>query len=91
MVGNMQPDLKPHTKEWFLALRAVNPAQANHTRQILKAAGRDDVCSVCGDHPASDFRIVSGGIPAGAPTQIRLCDDCRQMRETLQGERYEMV
>jgi len=84
-------DLKPHTKEWFLALQGAAPGQAAHTRQILKVAGRDDVCSVCGDHPASDFRIVSRGIPVGAPTQIRLCGNCRQMREILLGERYTTV
>jgi hypothetical protein len=91
MAAIMQTDLKPHTKEWFSALQAVAPEQAAHTRTILDASGREDVCSICGEDPANDVRIVNGALPPGTPTQIRLCDDCRQARQAMHGERYEMV
>ena len=47
----------PHTDEWFQALEDFNPLQAAITRQIVKLAGRADVCSIRGDRPASDYMI----------------------------------
>jgi hypothetical protein len=77
----------PHSSEWFDALAAFNPAQVAHTRTILKAAGRDDVCSICGDDPASDFQIVLPFPDQNAVATVRLCDDCQKLRE-MNGESY---
>lgn len=74
---------EPHTAEWFAALEALNPRQAAHTRQIIESAGRKDVCGVCGDAPASDFKV------GGVTLAIRLCDDCRNIRGSMMSENYE--
>ncbi|MGN6739117.1 YiiX/YebB-like N1pC/P60 family cysteine hydrolase [Dyella sp.] len=74
------PALVPHTDEWFAALSRWNPAQAKMTRFVLEDAGRKDVCSVCGDNPAEDYRLDEGHRPAGGVDTLRLCDDCLQIR-----------
>jgi hypothetical protein len=80
---------EPHSGEWLAALEAFDPAQAAHTRQIIKSAGRKDVCSICGDDPAADFKIVQENLPGNAVASIRLCGDCRAIRSAMHGERYE--
>jgi len=81
---------EPHSKDCFNALDAFDPQQAAHTRQILKSAGRPDVCSICGDHPATDFKIAGkSSVPANAVASIRLCADCRQLRADMLDEVYE--
>ena len=79
---------KPDSDEWFAALRKFNPQQAAQTEQIIKLAGNDRVCSVCGDDPATDYRLV-GDLPADAVGTLRLCDDCRRIRGVGYGEEYE--
>lgn len=73
--------LTPHSKEWFEALEKFNAQQAAHTRQVINLAKSDEVCSVCGDDPASDYRLIHPVPSQGAPDTIRLCDDCRMIRE----------
>lgn len=68
--------LTPHTPEWFSALTSWNPSQAAQTRQILELAGKLDVCSICGDEPATDYRLIGPTVPDGCVHTIRLCDDC---------------
>ncbi len=80
---------KPHSQEWFTALEAFNPAQASHTLTIVEAAGREDVCSICGDFPAEELKIIGNAAPPLA--SIRLCPDCRAIRSSMQGERYESL
>ena len=81
---------KPHSPEWFAALEAFDPRQAIQTRTILQRTGRSDVCSVCGDDPAKDYKRVGGGIPVNAVATIRLCIDCRNIR-SMQGEQYSAL
>ena len=76
--------LKPHTSEWFEALMRTNASQAMHTAAIIRAASREDVCSICGDQPARDYRLVTGK-PA-PPGTLRLCDDCLKIRKDVDGE-----
>lgn len=78
---------KPHSKEWFTALEAFNPRQAAMTRIAISKAGRDDVCSICGDDPATDYKFVDATIPKNAVATLRLCDDCRQIR-LRDGEKF---
>jgi hypothetical protein len=82
--------LKPHTPEWFTALEAFNPQQAAHTRQIVRLAKSNDVCSVCGDDPAKDYKLDMPGLPANAVARIRLCDDCFGLRKKS-GENFVLI
>ena len=81
--------LRPHSKDWFAALEVFDPVQASHTRTIVEDAGREDVCSICGDFPAEELKIVGEDAPPLA--SIRLCNECRAMRSSIQGERYESL
>ncbi len=81
------PSYKPHTEAWFAALELRNPRQAAMTRQAIATAGRPDVCSICGDDPAADARLVEVGVPEQASLTLRLCEDCRAIRIAA-GETY---
>jgi hypothetical protein len=78
---------KPHSPEWFAALEAFNPQQAAHTQQIVKLAGSSDVCSVCGDDPASAYKLTAPNMPAKAVGTIKLCADCLKLRSAA-GESF---
>ena len=73
--------LKPHSPEWFKALEAFDTVQAAHSRKIVELAGTPDVCSVCGDDPASDYKLIHPKPHKDAVATIRLCDDCRMIKE----------
>jgi hypothetical protein len=79
---------KPHSRDWFRALEAFNPEQAAMTKKILELAGRDDVCSFCGDDPAKDYQLVGEHFEKDTVTTIRLCDDCRRIRESMYNEKF---
>lgn len=70
--------LRPHTPEWFEALRIWDPKQALMSEFAIQAAGSSDVCSVCADVPANDY--VLSYKTAGGPGTLRLCDDCHRIR-----------
>jgi hypothetical protein len=72
--------LQPHSPGWFRALEVWNPTQADHTRTIIQAAGRPDVCSICGNDPARDYRLEEPYRPPAGVDTLRLCDDCLQIR-----------
>jgi len=76
---------KPHSKEWFDALNKSNPMQAAATKRIIDLAGGEGVCGVCGDEPAADYTVT----PSGAPHTMRVCADCRSIREKLYNERFD--
>jgi hypothetical protein len=86
----MPVELTPHSDEWLAALEKVAPMQAAQTLRILRSAGTDDVCSVCGDEKPKDYRIVSK-LPTGAPNTIKLCDDCRRIRSGMLSEKHELM
>lgn len=77
----------PHSPEWFQALGVLAPQQAAMTANVLKLAGSSDVCSVCGDRPAVDYTVTGVFFPDGSPATLRLCRDCRRIRED-RGEQY---
>jgi len=81
----------PHSSEWFKALEALNPAQAAITKQLIDLAGKVEVCSVCGDYPTTDYKVVGVSFRPGVDATIRLCDDCRDIRTETQGESYEPI
>lgn len=80
--------LTPHTEEWFNAVKSINPAQAAMAKQIIGLAGKAEVCSVCCDEPASDYKINGLQFSPTIGATIRLCDDCRMIRSTTEGESY---
>lgn len=82
--------LRPHSPEWFSAMEQWDPVKAAVTRFIVNDAGRDDVCSICGDDPASDYRLEKTLRPAGGPDTLRLCDDCLEIRKNM-GEPFEAI
>jgi hypothetical protein len=49
--------------------------------RLLRQAGRAKPFAGCGDDPASDYRLIHSVPSQGAPDTIRLCDDCRMIRE----------
>ncbi|AMB46897.1 hypothetical protein Y590_18325 [Methylobacterium sp. AMS5] len=79
---------KPHSPEWFEALERTNPPQAAMTRAALSTAGREDACSVCGDDPATDYKLTSPPPAPGTVATLRLCDDCRKIRHATMSEVY---
>jgi hypothetical protein len=72
--------LTPHTPEWFTALERWDPPQAMMTRKVIEITGRRDVCSICGDDPASDYYLAKEHRSAGGVDTFRFCDDCVQIR-----------
>ena len=80
LVRSATSHLTPHMPEWFAALDSWDPPQALMTRKIIELTGRTDVCSVCGDDPARDYRLEEGHRPAGGVDTLRLCDDCVRIR-----------
>ncbi|VIO70474.1 hypothetical protein CI1B_31280 [Bradyrhizobium ivorense] len=80
----------PHTSEWFATLHQWDPVQAAQTKFVVDDAGREDVCSICGDDPADDYRLAKPFRPAGTTGTLRLCDDCLEIRRAM-GEPYEKL
>lgn len=80
--------LTPHTPEWFTALELCNQEQASATRQVVQLAKGVDVCSICGDRPTIDYKIVGTQFASGTGATIRLCDDCREVRRSVYGESF---
>ena len=82
--------LVPHTMEWFSALEQWDPDKAAHTRYVLANAKDDNVCSICGDDPAHDYRIDNMHNLKEAVDTFRLCDDCVGIRRA-NGETFERL
>ena len=80
LVPSAKQGLTPHTPEWFTALETWNPVQAKMARITIEAAGQVDVCSICGDDPANDYRLAEELRPPGGADTLRLCDDCLEIR-----------
>jgi hypothetical protein len=83
--------LPPHTEEWFAALATWNPKQAAQTRFVVQQAGSDTVCSICGDDPTRDYRLVGSGVPDNAICTLRLCNDCWRIRGEMHGESLALL
>lgn len=83
--------LTPHSPEWFDALEAWNPHQAQQTRQMIRLSGNYLACSVCGDEPTRDYRLIGHDVPEGAVATLRLCDDCWRIRRDMYGESFSLM
>lgn len=80
--------LQPHTPAWFEALALWDPMQAEMVRGAIAAAGHANVCSVCGDDPARDYRLAEAYRPPAGVDTLRLCNDCLAIRQAMD-EPYE--
>lgn len=58
------------------------------TKKIIDLAGNAEVCSVCGDYTAADYKVVGVMFALGTDATIRLCDDCRDIRTETQEESF---
>ena len=85
--GGLMKHLIPHSKEWFAAFAGMDPQQAAATKKIVKAAGAENVCSLCGDRPASDYEVADKWFDPDTPVTYRLCEDCLSTLATNEGER----
>ncbi len=80
--------LKPHTREWFKALKKQNSTQAEQTSQIISLVGSSDVCSICGDEEAKDYKLENSQSITGMVVTLKLCDDCLKIRRSMQNENF---
>lgn len=83
--------LKPHTEEWFSALKKVNPQQEAQTARIVKLAGSSNVCSICGDEESREYQILKMKFSPDVVATIRLCGDCCEIRKISMGEDYAPI
>lgn len=85
------PYFIPHSENWFEALECVNPQQAEITRRVISLTGDSDVCSICGDAAVSDYEVVGVSFAADMPATIRLCSDCKSIRQKMHGEQFKLI
>lgn len=69
----------PHSVEWFQQMRERNPQHAATAAQLIKLAGNDQCCSICGD--TAKVRDYMGDEEIAA----RLCDHCKRIQESMNG------
>ena len=84
----MSDFLRPHSKAWFEELEKQNPIQAAQTKRIISLAGNEEVCSVCGDDEAKDYKLEGAQATHGMVVTLRLCDDCLNIRKSMHGEHF---
>ena len=80
--------LIPHSPEWFAALDEFDSSQAALTRQVLKQAGRLDVCSNCGSRDAVDYKVTPRDRTVHSASTLRLCEICRDLRASVLRETH---
>lgn len=81
------PYLIPHTSEWFQTLQIWDPPQAAMVQATVERLKGLDVCSICGDRPASDYYLPKAFRSAGGVDTFRLCADCLRIRR-VSGEPF---
>lgn len=67
--------IRPHSSEWFEKLLLESPEQAAQTARLIELAGREDICSICGDEESADYQPVDE-----AKLPLRLCKSCLRMQ-----------
>jgi hypothetical protein len=80
--------LIPHSQEWFAAQELWDPPKVAQTKFMIEAVGRTDVCSMCADDPARDYRLAEAFRPPGGADTLRLCEDCLIIRQAC-GDPFE--
>lgn len=73
----MTKPLRPNSPEWIKAVKERNLRQGQMTEMVVRASGREDICSICGDEPSVEYRRTNTD---AAVANIRLCADCLGMQ-----------
>lgn len=56
------------------------------TEQLVKTAGRIDICSMCGDMDFKPYRTVDE-----PSLTLRLCADCMRIQKQLYGSSFDPI
>jgi hypothetical protein len=76
-------EIAPHTPYWWWVIDKVEPQLAALSRLAVALEGNTEVCTSCGDHPASLYRLVNGADTMPGVPSLRLCDDCIDIRRGM--------
>lgn len=76
-------EIEPHTAYWWSVIDRVEPQLAALSRHAVGSEGRIDVCSSCGDQPATSYRVVNGAETMPGVPSLRLCDECVEIRRGM--------
>ncbi len=76
-------EIEPHTAYWWSVVGRVEPVLAALSRQAVDSEGSVDVCTLCGDQPASAYRVVNGGETMPGVPSLRLCEGCIEIRRGM--------
>lgn len=76
-------EIEPHTPYWWSVIDRVEPQLAALSRHAVVSEGGTDVCTSCGDQPASRYRVVNGAETMPGVPSLRLCDDCIGIRRGM--------
>jgi hypothetical protein len=80
-VDDAEPVAPPNSASWLASVEKLDFQKAAHTREVVRLAKSEAVCSICGDEPAADY-VLEGGAEG---IVLRLCEDC----VTIRGEAGE--
>ena len=76
-------EIEPHTPYWWSVIDRVEPKLAALSRHAVASEGRTDVCTSCGDQPASSYRLVNGAETMPGVPSLRLCENCIEIRRDM--------
>jgi len=76
-------EIEPHTPYWWSVIDRVEPQLAALSRHAVISEGSINVCTSCGDEPASPYRVVNGAETMPGVPSLRLCDDCIGIRRGM--------
>ena len=76
-------EIEPHTPYWWSVIDRVEPRLAALSRHAVVSEGSTDVCTSCGDQPASPYRVANGAETMPGVPSLRLCDDCIGIRRGM--------
>lgn len=72
--------IEPHTELWFSIVDRVEPRLGVLARTAIETEQSKEICSSCGDEPATDYRIANSAEAMPGVPSLRLCDDCHSIR-----------
>ena len=76
-------EIEPHTPYWWSVIDCVEPRLAALSRHAGVSEGSTEVCTSCGNQPASPYRVVNGAETMPGVPSLRLCDDCIGIRRGM--------
>lgn len=82
--------VKPHSELWFSIVDRVEPQLGVIARVAIEAEQSKEICSSCGDEPATDYRVANSAEAMPGVPSLRLCDDCHSIRLSF-GEKLELL